>query len=344
MKHSILVTILSASAFSFGQSLTQANEPAIGETQMMYLCDSFATTYESTTGSGVIWDYSNLLGYFGQNKVLSVIDATMAPNAPDFPSSVKAIQIENAFTTYFNSTSTERISQGFVFKEPSLGEVTAIFSTDEEVIATYPFASGSSASDTYEGTLSYILASNTPMTGSAEASVDGQGTLKMPGSNDFTNVIRYKLVDTASFTDILFGDLEITRIQYEYYDINNATLPKLIIMQIVVLQVQPGGGSNSITDQTIVLSAVQPTAYVSLDETQTVTFSVAPNPATDQITLHGEFAPGATAHLTDQSGRTLKSVSIANGTQIDLSDVLSGIYFISVTNNGVTSAKQIVKK
>ncbi|MCJ8291000.1 MAG: T9SS type A sorting domain-containing protein [Crocinitomicaceae bacterium] len=344
MKRILLVATLATSFTGLAQSLTQANEPAIGETQSMFLCDSFATTYDGTTGAGVTWDYSTLAKYASVIRTVTIEDATTAPNAASFPTSTKTIKVENSLTTYFNSTSTERVSQGFVFNEPSFGELVAVFDTDEEKLIDYPFANGSSLSDAYNGTL-YFEFNGIPQSpaaaGNCYAWIDGQGTLLMPDGSSVTDVIRYKMIDTSTTNIMLFGDLEIVRTQYEYYDVANSNLPILTLSRLLIQQ--PGGGLP-LADNSIVLSTVDPLNTVGLFTNSLIEFETYPNPTNGNITLKGEFDSNATASVFDQSGRLLITQKAINGSSIDLSNFNTGMYLLKVTSNGASGTKTIVKQ
>jgi hypothetical protein len=343
MKRILLVATLASTFTGMAQSLTQANEPTIGETQTMFLCDSFATTYDGTTGSGVTWDYATLQKYAGYLRTVTIEDATTAPNAASFPTSTKTIKVENSLTTYFNSTATERVSQGFVFNEPSFGELVAIFDTDEEKLVEYPFSNGSSLTDAYAGTLYFEfngLPMNPAAAGSCGAWIDGQGTLLMPDGSTISNAIRYKMIDTSTTNIQLFGDLEIVRTQYEYYDITNSNLPVLTLSRLLIQQ--PGGGLP-LADNSIVLSSVNPSASVGLFTNDLISFETYPNPTSGLVTLKGEFDADATASIYDQSGRLLFTQKAINGASIDLSNYHTGMYLLKVTSNGTSGTKTIVK-
>lgn len=344
MKRILLVATLAYSYAGIAQSLTQANEPAIGEAQTMFLCDSFAPTYNGTTGAGVTWDYSTLAKYSGITRSVTIEDATTTPNAASFPTSTKTIKVENSLTTYFNSTSTERVSQGFVFNEPSFGELVAVFDTDEEKLVDYPFSNGSSLSDDYVGTLYFEfngLPMNPAAAGSCYAWIDGQGTLLLPDGSSVSNAIRYKMIDTSTTNIQLFGDLEIVRTQYEYYDLANANLPVLTLSRLLIQQ--PGGGLP-LADNSIVLSSVLPTATVGLFTNELISFETYPNPTSGIVTLKGEFDANATASVYDQSGRMLFTQEAINGSTVDLSNYNTGMYLLKVTSNGVSGTKMIVKQ
>ncbi|MDG1428743.1 MAG: T9SS type A sorting domain-containing protein [Crocinitomicaceae bacterium] len=344
MNKVLLLGALLCSTLSFSQSLTFANEPAIAQTQSMFLCDSFADTYPTITGSGVTWDYSDLAFFPGITRSVTIEDATSATYASDFPTATKTINVENTLTTYFHSDANGRVSAGFVFTEATFGDLLAVFDTDEETLVSYPFALGGSLSDSYSGTLYFDfngIAQSPAAAGNAYAWIDGQGTLIAADGSSIPNVIRYKLVDTTLTNVVIFGDLEVVRTQYEYYDLANSNLPILTFSRIVMQQ--PGGGA-AIADNSVVLSVALPTEIVGLDEAEDLNYTVYPNPTEDNIKLQGDFDNDATAAIYDQSGRILMNLPVSNGTSIDLSSFNTGMYLLKVTNNGAVTTKTVVKK
>ncbi len=344
MKRVLLLGTLVCSSLSFSQSLMLTNEPTIGQSQSMFLCDSFADTYPAITGTGVTWDYSNIAYYPGITKTVTINDATFDPNYASYPTATTTIDVENTLTTFYHSDANGRVSPGFVFTEATFGELLATFSVDEETLVSYPFAYGSSLSDTYDGFLQFDfngIPQNPTAAGNAYAWIDGQGTLIQPDGSSLTNVIRYKLIDTTLTNVLAFGDIEIIRTQYEYYDVASSSLPLLTFSRIIIQQ--PGGGA-SIADNTIVLSTTQPTQIVGLDEVDAINFTIYPNPTEDKLTLQGEFNDDATASIYDQSGRILISLPATNGMSIDLSSFNTGMYMLKVTSNGAVTTKTVVKK
>ncbi len=341
MKRTLLLATLAFSFLGNTQSLTQANEPVIGDNLSMFLCDSFTIDYAGISGTGVTWDYSTLLGIPNQTRLVEALDATTAANAADFPSSVKAIKVESSMNSYITSTATERTSQGFVFNEPSLGDVVAKFSTDNEILLTYPFSFGSVSTDNFAGTVSYVLGTPTtsPMTGNVYSTIDGQGTMLFPGAITVPNVLRYHIIDTSVVTGTFLGDLEIIRNQFEYY-ISTSNLP---IFTISKLTIQVVGGAEPINEFSLVLSSYAPSGYLAIEENNSIDFSVYPNPSTDLVTIRGEFSD-ATGQVIDQSGRVLSSFNVSNNTTVDVSSYENGVYFLRITDNDKTTTKTIVKK
>lgn len=341
MKKKLLFAFMFASTFTGAQTLTQANEPGIGELSTMFLVDSFANNYDAISGAGVTWDYSDLAGYALQTRDVEVFDATTTADAASYPTSTKAIQVGTSILTYFNSSATDRTSQGFKFNEPTLGDVIVTFENDEQVMISYPFGLGNYLADTYDGSVSYNLGLPTTeaLTGNAYAWQDGNGTMLFPYGVSVSNVLRYKSVDTSWFTAPIVGAVEIIREQYEYYDHATQNLPIFIHATITV---QQQGGGAPIGVVSLVLSKYETEEYVGINEVEQ-SFDIYPNPATDYIRIKGNFNNSSVGTIHDQTGRLIKSFDL-NSEFIDVADFVNGLYIITIESNGSVATEQFVKK
>lgn len=343
MKKKLLFAGLLFSSISFGQGLTQANEPAIGATSAMYLCDSFATNYANIVGNGVTWDYSSISYFPGETRTISIVDPATTPNAGDFSGATKAVSIENFLTTYWTSTATERTSSGFVFNEPTFGEVKAIFAQDPQKLAEYEFSLNDEINDAFAGTLSFNF-SGAPLspdaTGTSYSTIDGQGTLKLNATTTLTNVIRCLTIDTLNTVVPIIGDIQLIRAQYEYYHFATGNLP---VFTHTTAKLSAPGATDPLTEFTVVLNSVEPSNIVGISENAAIEFSVYPNPAKEQITVRGDFNQSA-AQIMDQTGKLVKEISaLSSGSTIEISGLEKGIYFLVLTSNGSKSIQKFAK-
>jgi hypothetical protein len=324
------------------QSLTQANEASVGENLIMYVCDSI-DDYSNNQGTGVTWDYSSLVGIAGQTRVVSIDDPASTVNTSSFPTSTFAISAGSLLASYYTSTSTQRMSQGFVFSEPTLGDVVVKFDTDEAKVMDYPFSNGSMVTDNFEGQLNFTL-SGIPqisaLTGTVYSSIDGQGTLVLPGLTTIEDVIRYKIIDTTYTDIIILGGIEIIRIQYEYYDITNTSLP---IFSHTTLIAKQTGSSSPISTQTLVLSSIETDEFLAVNKINKLEVSVYPNPTDNEIKLNGNFSPNAIATIYDQSARIMISTNVSNESILNTSSLDTGIYMVKIQDNEETATIKIVK-
>lgn len=341
MKKTLLFTTLTVAFIGNSQTLTQANEAGIGESQTMYVCDSFVDRQDNNVGTGITWDFTALAAYSGETRLFEVIDATTSPFTSDYPYSQKTLKL-GAIETFYNSSSMLRSSQGFVYVEPTLGNIVATFEVDSADLVSYPFANGNSFNDTYSGTLNIPSIGTSAVSGEIDVTIDGMGTLNLPNGVSYSNVIRLRSADsTYSMVNIpIIGSspVVIKRTQHEYYDITNSNMPVLIITNIELV-------SALLNDeQTLVLASDDPMQYVGLNNNTAIDFTISPNPATDKVTLTGDFSNDATGTVVDQNGSVLLTTSVKNGTTIDVSTFANGMYFLNINSNGNTTSKTIVKK
>lgn len=347
-KNLLLIATTFVGLTSFGQ-FDQGNAPAVGDGATLYTVDSMATAYENETGASATWNYSDLVGYANASKALTVYDASATPEASDYPNSTLAVDIENFLITYYTSTATERVSQGFIFTEPNLGDVRAVFDTDDAKMMDYPFAQGASQMDDFAGTTYFSFQGNpvtAPTTGGIETSVDGLGTLKL-ADNDYSNVTRYKIVDTTLVDvqiPILGGMYELIRTQYEYYVLDpsspNSSLPIFVHASI---KFGPEGGAP-ISDFSLVLSKEEPSQFAGLEKNGLSQTVVYPNPTSNQLSVQlPSEVNAAQINITDAAGRTVLNTTQSSSVQtIDVSPLNKGMYFMTISNGNVSTTKSVV--
>lgn len=324
-KRLLLLSVILASQTSFGQ-LTQANEPAVGESSTMYAVDPIGVTVAgigAVTGSGVEWDYTTVTMNINDTENVAV-----GSGSADFAGSTKSIT-QGTFVQYFSSDANGRTSQGFIFEEPTLGQIPAKFTTNAATTLTYPFAYGSSLTDTYAGSATTPLGA-VPLTGTISVSIDGTGTLKLPGHN-FTNVLRLTTRDTMEANVPLIGAMEVIRTQYEYYDLADQNLPIFIDATISV----------SGEEQRQVLSKTY--SEVGLDKNSIKNLVLYPNPSNGEFTISGEFVKG-NVEVTDLTGRVVYTSEITSGATVKLNDVKSGIYTVKLAAGERASVQKITIK
>lgn len=342
MKKSLLLISLMTSALANAQ-FNQANEPGISESESMYLCDSNYTNYANVTGTSVTWDYSQIASYAGELRDVEVIDATTTSYAADYPTSTKAMQLGDNIVTFFTGDASSRTSQGFVFTEPSLGDIKATFDVDNLIQLTYPASQGTSFSDDYEGTISNpsLIPVPADLIGTAHISVDGEGTLQLPLGVSVSNVLRLKSIDTAEFNVMLLGDFEVVREQFEYYDLSSQNLPIFIHTTMHIFQ---AGATDPMLSSSLVLSKYATENFVGIDEKSTVDVKVYPNPAVNEITIEGLSLEKAKISFINQAGKTVKTISEQVGSTINVNDLSNGIYIVIIEKEGQQSMTKFTKK
>lgn len=349
MKKQLFIIATLISSISFGQSLTQANEPAIGQSIQMYVCDTTVSNLATVMGNNVTWDYSNIVSDGGATSLIDIVSAAQTTNGAFFQNSTKAISFQGALLNYISSTPTQRLSQGFVFNDAVLGDVVADFNANSEKVVAYPFSLGNSVTDNFNGTISFTFNGGlqTPTcTGNSLAKIDGQGTLKLPSNTNLSDVIRYVLIDTI-FTQVSIlpfpfpaSDIQIIRKQYEYYNLTATSLPVFVYTSIDVLQ---SGSSTPLVSQKNILSSVQPTNTSGLNEQDKTTFLTYPNPTNGELNIIGSFNGSTSLSVIDQTGRIVLSKNTIKAAEIlDLSSLNKGMYTVLFQSDDSVSSQKII--
>ncbi len=317
MKH--LFTLFLALPWALNaQNFDLNNEPAIGSLVSLHLCDSNANILANTTGSGVTWDFSQISGIFGITKDVQILDATLDPNIISFTGASKLYDIGGSFQTFYSSSAASRISQGFIFNEPSLGTVVASWATDNQIWMTYPFALGNSVNDNFIGTVTTTATGTVPATGTSYSIYDGIGTLLLPGNNTYANVQRFHLKDSALAT--VFGTtVNFVRDVYEYYDFSVSQLPIFLTQRVAVNSALVANSS------TVILSKDQPLTFVGTNELNAIKYSLYPNPAQDKFQIKG-LSIGSPFEITQANGQVVLSGNYEN--EVDVTHLDAGVYFI----------------
>lgn len=335
MKLNLLLATSLITGAAFGQ-FTQTNEPALGTSLTMYVVDSNVTNYASTTGTGVTWDYSTAIGYTGATKSVAVVLPSATASGSSYSTSSKAIDMPGFMTTYFTSSGSSRISQGFAFEGGNVaGTVKVILDSNPETLFNYPFAYGNTLTDAFAGNAVTGIGTFAT-TGTIDATVDGTGTLKLNAATTLNNITRYKLADQATANAAPFGNIVMNRVQYEYYDLSNpGSLPVFVHSKLTI----DIAGSQIV--QNLVLNSVMPDDFLSVSENSVATFGLYPNPANESVTLTG-LSGNETISIVDLAGKTVLSTENTGTAQtINVSDIQAGIYNVVVISNGSKTTKKL---
>ena len=77
------------------------------------------------------------------------------------------------------------------------------------------------------------------------------------------------------------------------------------------------------------------------------TFSIAPNPATNflNIVASPEFSEGSSVAVYNNLGQKVLSSNLNQQAQIDVSNLLKGVYFVQINSkNGFSATQKVVKQ
>lgn len=353
MKKTLLSLLTLMLGIAANGQLTEANAPAINDQSTLYLLDSNATDYASEIGNNAVWDYSNVTGYTGETRDITIMDASDTSSNGTFNTSTDAFDIQGFFVTYLTNDASGKESQGFIFNAVDLGIGAVVGRFDDatpEQLCTYPFNVGSVATSNFVGVVTLDMGTgpvNYGLTGNSATTVDGEGTLKLAG-NDYSNVLRYKLIDTMGVILDSAGnsnpdpDVQIVRKQYEYYDHSLRNLPIFTYTDVKFTMV---GDTVPVGHFTIVLSNDDP-ALVEVSSNELEQTKIYPNPTDSKLNIQLPSS-GASANviITDVQGRKVfanKINSMVNS--IDVSSLKGGVYFVNIANGDSSVNKTVVIK
>src|SRR5690554_6363809 len=345
MKRNLLLVASVLFGASAMAQFVESNAPAVDDAASLYIVDSLAPNYAAETGESAIWDYSSTLGYLNETRDIQILDPASTGNATSYPFSTKAQDLANFLVNYSTDDATGRVSHGCVFTEASLGEVVARFETDQAQLYTYSMDLGDAAIvDPYEGEVGFtigIIPQTAPMTGNLVAEVDGKGTLKLWG-NDYTDVLRYKIMDTMHVTITGLGAMTMAREQYEYYDHSISKLPIFVHTRVQFGQ----AGGTPMSDISFVLSKDAPTEFVSVTKNELEKTAVYPNPATENLNIQlPSSIESANVEISDALGRIVYSAAVdASVKTVDVSNMNKGIYIVKISNGIHSTTKNVVIK
>lgn len=103
---------------------------------------------------------------------------------------------------------------------------------------------------------------------------------------------------------------------------------------------------NSSGEITLNKELISGSSVIDVDNNNINSFSVYPNPASDNATIIIDAeADNVQLYICDGSGKKIVETQVSNGfqaTNISLSNLESGLYFVSVTFNGATSTQRLV--
>lgn len=347
-------TVLSMLALFFGigahAQFAESNSPSIGDHLTLFLLDSNATAYDAEVGSNAVWDYSTTTGYNGETRELKISDAADTSAGGTFSTSTEAFDIEDFFISYMTKDASKKESQGFIFNAEGIDAgivIAKIFDSIPELLFTYPFNVGSVATSNFGGVVTLDLGGgpvDVGLVGNSYTTVDGEGTLKL-ATNDYSNVLRYKLIDTMGIIlDTITNqdpDVQIVRVQYEYYKHDLSNLPIFTYTDVAFKYV---GDTVNIGRLTIVLGLDDPTASLSKNVLQAT--KIYPNPTDSKLNIQlPSLIEDANMVITDVQGREIYKKALSSiENVVDVTSFKSGIYFVNIKDKGYSITKKVIIK
>jgi hypothetical protein len=335
----IYILILLCSLGKFGNAQTSgltkaANEPVIGDVERRKSYDS-TTALPTNTGANQVWNFTSLATNTTAMSSNSYTTPSSISGGTAYPSATIGSVDGSGNSSFFKSTATQYELLGS--KQSSL----SLTFTNSAVMAVWPITSSYNNTDIVAGTakVSTSLTLTGPFNGTINVMSTGTGTLMLPGSLTFANVllVRSNLTGIATFTIPFVGTVTATivNIQDQYYDASQ----KFPILNVSVFNVNSSMGNQS--SKTITLNN---DALVGIKENQNsdLSLNIFPNPASNQITivLNDQNAENVSVQVMNSLGQVVKSLDLGKGplsTPVNVSDLCSGMYYVK-TNVGTRSS------
>jgi hypothetical protein len=313
-------------------TLTQAFAYTPGHITSGYGVDSVGVL-PGNSGANQTWNFTGIqVGSFTSNTVLN---PASTPYFSDFPTATAAFSMGNGKYQYYkvNSTSTQLLGQ----KDANQAQVYQ----NTQTVINYPFTYNTNNTDVM--LCNYSAGLMVYRTGSSSTTGDAYGTLQLPSST-FNNVLRvhyvYEYKDSMDFG----GVSQVTYFKVnEYHWFNSTDVDPLFS----ILYVSTGVPGN-MTD--IKLVSVSSSAVGIETPQNSLQFGLFPNPASTEANLQFDSKSESQVkyEIFNLAGQKVKqgdfgSLSAGNKTEkLNVADLSSGIYFLTLDIGGVLSKQKLI--
>jgi len=336
MKYLYAFIVFAHSFNAFSQPVINEIGPDIGDSFTINFDDQEFVPGDS--GTDQTYNFSDFVNQ--QSITQSVVDAQSTEQGPIlFQESTAAFYREleglGDFYSYYDFSGnvwTEYGAHG-----GNIGVSTTTHYTDPFVRLEAPVNYGDSGSDTYSGETTTFV-QTVELSGSAEYSVDGYGTLILP-SNTFENCLRVVSIgeESQDFGDGLTGENNFTH--YLYY-VDGFPLP---LVHYSIIESSILGQPQQTIYQTSLLTAYNGVP-LSTEDVSYRQLQIFPNPATSQIRL-SLSEPYSEVRMYDSLGKLVFSGLYNKSDEIDVSQFPSGLYVVLAESglNTVCRQKLVIK-
>ncbi len=285
-------------------------------------------------GENMIWDYSGLVTQDSYNVL--ILPSSPSPYEDDYPDANWIMEIAAASQSIYCNFGPEffeffgGVEQGVSYPL-----------TDSDRFWSYPFEYGETWNDSMSGTLN-AQGMIINRSGTTESTLNGYGSLLMPGGFQLDNVTRVQL--EREIIDSSFVGVDIYKInQIRFY--HDTLLAPLIVhtnFQII------SELDTTVLDNTELLQSY--TVGLASIEQPKAEFGMFPNPASNNVQVVWSSFGASTnkIEIRDITGRVIKELNTIFGmsaTTFDVSSWASGVYTVTVNpgQNNSTTKKLIVE-
>lgn len=342
--YTLLFIILSfAGVLKAQYSLTAAaNEPVVGDAERRKGFDSTSALLNSS-GANQNWNFTTLTS----NTVPAVTSTFTTPSSvPGYTgSSVFAgstvAKTDGTVSSFYKSTPTQ-----FEFLGTVPSSSLSLSFTNTAISAIWPVTNTYSNSDPFSGSVKVVIfiPSTGPFSGTQNVNATGTGTLQLPNGITLNNCLQLtsNLNGTGSVNILtITATMTMNTTNYDYYH-SSQKFPVLSISYSKTTIKLGATGTPTVTNTTQI--SVNNDIFSGINEyTLDNSLTIYPNPASDFITV-GINNDDAIIEIVNQLGQTLKSEKINSPiSQINISSLNSGIYFVKTTIGNKSSVKKLIK-
>lgn len=314
------------------------------------------TANEGLAGANQTWNFSFAIDT-GSAVTLNFISPEGVFGANNFPTSNLVLQytdIQGDGYVFLRNQSDKLEVMGISANTQGIEYVST--NLNPKTVYSFPVQFNSTESDTYRSVSNVNFQGalvNQKVSGSLTYQVDGYGTL-ITSSGTYNNVLRIKNTDNnTDSTDVTIAGFPVSSdvtttslVSYDYVYVQNGASYSLFNIST----------STVTTADTIIttVSAVRRTPDINnsiKNNTPNTNFLLFPNPTEGKFIMNISGNPNEmqTVNVSDVSGRIAKIWNIgANPSndiqEFDITELPSGIYFVSLANSSGITSKKIVKE
>lgn len=312
-------------------TLTKAfNEPIVGDVQNQKEYDSLSIVVPKTIGANQTWNFTNFAANSNTKSSSFVTPASVAGSAAYTGVTIVENQGGGNYN-YWKSTATNYELLG-----SSSSTISFNYNGSSAIAAIWPVNFGYSNTDTYSGTVGGSFSGT--LAGTITTIGSGNGTLTIPGGTNFTNILQVKTSNTVNvnITVPISTTLGITGIDYTYYH-GSQKFPLLTVSY----SNQGTGNVGEIWLNMALITGLN-------DKNFDATFAIFPNPAKDafNVKLSNANNDNATVAIYNSVGQLVKTISLGNSSvlesNINISDLSSGMYIVKTTLGDKSSARRLI--
>ncbi len=326
---SMFIVLLISGRIIAQPTLTAANSnPVVGNT---FIQHQFGYIVPGTSGANASWDFSGVPALTTITHTYSLPSAT--PYAAQFPNANLASKINSGGTiyySYFNASNSSYTFNGMNI--PTM--LTSMPYTDPEKLLSFPFTYNSTFTDTFATTISGY-----DRHGTVTMIADAYGSITLPYGT-ITDVLRVK--STQTYADYSSGSAVTNYVSTNYYWYK----PGIHYCVFQLSQLYVNGNLN----KQYGLYLDQSNVGITDNALTQNTINCYPNPAKDKITIDLLQIPTSNKNnitVSDLSGKELIKQELnqfSNKTEIDISSLSAGIFFMKLVCDDKVEIMKIVKK